>query len=120
MTLQLDWLRGCATALVTPFAADGAVDEKRLRELIEYQIAGGVRVLVPCGTTGESVTMTEEENSFVIRTTVVGADLRSAPTRDGSSGLFRCRTKAAAPFAAQRCRWRGRSLNRRSGPRGSP
>ncbi|HEU4931554.1 MAG TPA: dihydrodipicolinate synthase family protein, partial [Pyrinomonadaceae bacterium] len=70
MTLQLDWLRGCATALVTPFAADGAVDEKRLHDLIEYQIAGGVRILVPCGTTGESVTMTEEENSFVIRTTV--------------------------------------------------
>ena len=70
MTLQLDWLRGCATALVTPFKADGAVDEKCLRELIEYQIAGGVRVLVPCGTTGESVTMTDEENQLVIRTTV--------------------------------------------------
>jgi 4-hydroxy-tetrahydrodipicolinate synthase len=70
MTLQLDWLRGCATALVTPFTSNGAVDEKRLRELIEYQIAGGVRVLVPCGTTGESVTMTDEENRLVIRTTV--------------------------------------------------
>jgi len=70
MTLQLDWLRGCATALVTPFKADGPVDEERLRELIEFQIAGGVRILVPCGTTGESVTMTEEENQLVIRTTV--------------------------------------------------
>src|SRR6185437_14711724 len=70
MTLKLDWLRGCATALVTPFTSSGAVDERRLRDLIEYQISGGVRVLVPCGTTGESVTMTEEENSFVIRTTV--------------------------------------------------
>ncbi len=70
MTLQSTWLRGCATALVTPFKADGAVDEKRLRDLIEYQIAGGVRVLVPCGTTGESVTMTDEENRLVIRTTV--------------------------------------------------
>jgi 4-hydroxy-tetrahydrodipicolinate synthase len=70
MTLQLDWLRGCATALVTPFSSNGAVDEKRLRELIKYQIAGGVRVLVPCGTTGESVTMTDEENRLVIRTTV--------------------------------------------------
>jgi 4-hydroxy-tetrahydrodipicolinate synthase len=70
MTLQLDWLRGCATALVTPFTSNGAVDEKRLRELIEYQIASGVRVLVPCGTTGESVTMTDEENRLVIRTTV--------------------------------------------------
>ena len=70
MTLQLDWLRGCATALVTPFANDGVVDEQRLRDLIEYQIAGGVRVLVPCGTTGESVTMTDDENQLVIRTTV--------------------------------------------------
>src|SRR5215217_7978884 len=70
MTLQLDWLRGCATALVTAFNADGAVDEKRLRDLIEYQIAGGVRVLVPCGTTGESVTMSDEENRLVISTTV--------------------------------------------------
>ena len=70
MTLQLDWLRGCATALVTPFTSDGAVDEKRLRELMEYQIAGGVRVLVPCGTTGESVTMSDDENRLVIRTTV--------------------------------------------------
>ena len=70
MSINLDWLRGCATALVTPFKTDGAVDEKRLRDLIEYQIAGGVRVLVPCGTTGESVTMTDEENQLVIRTTV--------------------------------------------------
>src|SRR5215510_842988 len=70
MTMQVDWLRGCATALVTPFAADGAVDEKRLRDLIEYQIAGGVRLLVPCGTTGESATMTDEEDQLVIRTTV--------------------------------------------------
>jgi 4-hydroxy-tetrahydrodipicolinate synthase len=70
MTLQLDWLRGCATALVTPFTSNGAVDEKRLRELIEYQMAGGVRVLVPYGTTGESVTMTDEENRLVIHTTV--------------------------------------------------
>src|SRR5215216_7976946 len=70
MTLPLDWLRGCATALVTPFTASGAVDEPRLRDLIEYQITNGVRVLVPCGTTGESVTMSDEENRLVIRTTV--------------------------------------------------
>ena len=70
MTLQLDWLRGCATALVTPFTSSGAIDEPRLRDLIDYQITGGVRVLVPCGTTGESVTMSDEENRLVIRTTV--------------------------------------------------
>jgi 4-hydroxy-tetrahydrodipicolinate synthase len=70
MTTQLDWLRGCATALVTPFTASGAVDEPRLRDLIEYQITNGVRILVPCGTTGESVTMTDEENRLVISTAV--------------------------------------------------
>jgi 4-hydroxy-tetrahydrodipicolinate synthase len=70
MTMQVDWLRGCATALVTPFTTDGAVDVERLRALIEYQIAGGIRLLVPCGTTGESATMSDEEDQLVIRTTV--------------------------------------------------
>jgi 4-hydroxy-tetrahydrodipicolinate synthase len=98
MTLQLDWLRGCATALVTPFTADGAVDEKRLRELIEYQIAGGVRVLVPCGTTGESVTMSEEENKLVIRTTVELSRGRAkviAGTGSNSTSVTIERSKAA-------------------------
>ena len=66
MTMKVDWMRGCATALVTPFQADGAIDEERLRALIDRQIAGGVRLLVPCGTTGESATMTEAEDQRVI------------------------------------------------------
>lgn len=70
MTMQIDWLRGCATALVTPFKSDGSVDIDRLRALIEYQIAGGVKLLVPCGTTGESATMTDEEDQLVIGTTI--------------------------------------------------
>ena len=70
MTMKIDWMRGCATALVTPFTADGAVDEDRLRALVERQIAGGVKLLVPCGTTGESATMTEEEDRRVIAITV--------------------------------------------------
>ena len=70
MTMRVDWLQGCATALVTPFTFAGEVDEERLRPLIEYQIAGGVRLLVPCGTTGESATMTEAEDDRVIRLTV--------------------------------------------------
>jgi 4-hydroxy-tetrahydrodipicolinate synthase len=101
MTLQLDWLRGCATALVTPFAADGAVDEKRLRELIEYQITGGVRVLVPCGTTGESVTMSDEENRLVIRTTVELSRGRAkviAGTGSNSTSVTIERSKAAREF----------------------
>jgi len=63
-------LSGCATALVTPFTASGDVDVDRLRALVEYQIGGGVRLLVPCGTTGESATMSDEEDQLVIKTTV--------------------------------------------------
>lgn len=73
MTMNLDWLRGCATALVTPFTASGAVDEPRLRDFIDYQIEGGIRLLVPCGTTGESATMTESEDQGVIKLTVEAA-----------------------------------------------
>ena len=77
MTMQVDWLRGCATALVTPFTSDGAVDVERLRALIEYQIVGGIRLLVPCGTTGESATMSDEEDQLVIKTTVEVANGRA-------------------------------------------
>lgn len=70
MTMNIDWMRGCATALVTPFKSDGAIDEDSLTRLIEYQLAGNVRLLVPCGTTGESATMTEQEDQRVIRRTV--------------------------------------------------
>lgn len=70
MTRKIEWLRGCATALVTPFKADGAIDEDRLRALVDRQINAGVRLLVPCGTTGESATMTEAEDQRVIAITV--------------------------------------------------
>ncbi|MDX6499748.1 MAG: 4-hydroxy-tetrahydrodipicolinate synthase [Blastocatellia bacterium] len=70
MTMKVDWMRGCATALVTPFKADGAIDEDRLRALVDRQINGGVSLLVPCGTTGESATMTEDEDQRVIAITV--------------------------------------------------
>jgi 4-hydroxy-tetrahydrodipicolinate synthase len=71
--MKADWLRGCATALVTPFTVNGAVDDERMRSLIEYQIEGGVRLLVPCGTTGESATMTEAEDDHVIELTIKAA-----------------------------------------------
>jgi 4-hydroxy-tetrahydrodipicolinate synthase len=70
MTMKVDWMRGCATALVTPFKSDGAIDEDRFRALVDRQITGGVRLLVPCGTTGESATMTEAEDQRVIAITV--------------------------------------------------
>jgi len=70
MTMKVDWMRGCATALVTPFTAAGAIDEDRMRALVDRQIKGGVRLLVPCGTTGESATMTEAEDQRVIALTI--------------------------------------------------
>ena len=73
MTMNVEWLRGCATALVTPFTRDGAVDLETFRALVGRQLAGGVRLLVPCGTTGESVTLTEGEKHAVIRATVEAA-----------------------------------------------
>ena len=70
MTLRVEWLRGCGTALVTPFTATGEVDEARFRALLERQIAGGVRLLVPCGTTGEGATLDPREHERLIALTV--------------------------------------------------
>ncbi|MEQ1922301.1 MAG: 4-hydroxy-tetrahydrodipicolinate synthase [Pyrinomonadaceae bacterium] len=70
MTIKLDWMRGTATALVTPFNKDGSVDDACFRKLVERQIKGGVKILVPCGTTGENVTMDETERLHVIKMTV--------------------------------------------------
>src|SRR5436309_16068938 len=77
MAMQLTWMRGCATALVTPFKADGSIDEGRMRALVDRQINNGVRLLVPCGTTGESATMTEEEDERVIGLTIEVAQNRA-------------------------------------------
>ncbi|ADY26524.1 Dihydrodipicolinate synthase [Deinococcus proteolyticus MRP] len=63
-------LSGVYTALVTPFTLDGWVDEAALADLIEYQIESGVSGLVPCGTTGESPTLTHAEHDHVVDFTV--------------------------------------------------
>src|SRR5919107_8148 len=68
--MNVEWMRGCATALVTPFGSDGAVDLGRMRALVGRQVVGGVSLLVPCGTTGESVTMSTAEREAVIAATV--------------------------------------------------
>lgn len=66
---------GAFSALVTPFK-DGKVDETALRGIIEYQISKGINGLVPCGTTGESATLTYEEHKKVIEITVDAANGR--------------------------------------------
>jgi 4-hydroxy-tetrahydrodipicolinate synthase len=54
-------LRGCGTALVTPFHQDGSIDETALRNLVSWQVESGIDFLVPCGTTGETPTLSHEE-----------------------------------------------------------
>ncbi len=63
-------LRGCGTALVTPFHQDGSIDDACLRSLISWQIDSGIDFLVPCGTTGETPTLTHDEWLYVIDTTI--------------------------------------------------
>lgn len=66
MTIKLDWMRGCATALVTPFRKDGSIDDECFKKLVERQIKNGVKIVIPCGTTGESATMSHDEDIHVI------------------------------------------------------
>ena len=63
-------LRGCGTALVTPFHQDGSIDDAALRNLIAWQIESGIDFLLPCGTTGETPTLTHDEWLNVIDTTI--------------------------------------------------
>src|SRR5579862_8535537 len=62
--------RGCGTALVTPFHQDGSIDDTALRNLVTWQIESGIDFLVPCGTTGETPTLTHDEWLYVIDTTI--------------------------------------------------
>ena len=62
-------LQGAITALVTPFK-DGKLDETAYRELIEFQLKGGINGIVPCGTTGESATLSHEEHKRVVEACV--------------------------------------------------
>ncbi len=63
-------LRGCGTALVTPFRQDGSIDETALRTLIAWQVESGIDFLVPCGTTGETPTLSHDEWLHVIDSTI--------------------------------------------------
>src|SRR5437879_11699893 len=63
-------LRGCGTALVTPFHQDGSIDDDALRNLIAWQVESGIDFLVPCGTTGETPTLAHDEWLHVIDTTI--------------------------------------------------
>jgi 4-hydroxy-tetrahydrodipicolinate synthase len=76
---------GCGTALVTPFTRDGAVDEAAVKRLARRQIDAGIHFLVPCGTTGESPTLTEEERVRVVQLVVEESGGR-VPVLAGAGG----------------------------------
>lgn len=68
--MSMHQLHGCGTALVTPFLPDGSLDEPALRSLVQWQLASGMHMLVPCGSTGEAVTLTSAEHRRVVEITV--------------------------------------------------
>jgi 4-hydroxy-tetrahydrodipicolinate synthase len=64
--MEIASLRGCGTALLTPFNEDLSIDEEALGRFVEFQISSGIDFLVPCGTTGESVTLSDQEQHRVV------------------------------------------------------
>lgn len=82
---NLNQLKGCGTAMITPFRRDESIDEAAFRRFVEFQITGGVDFLVACGTTGESVTMTEAEQARVVELTLQFAAGR-VPVVAGAGG----------------------------------
>ncbi|HEY3164861.1 MAG TPA: 4-hydroxy-tetrahydrodipicolinate synthase [Candidatus Limnocylindrales bacterium] len=98
-------LRGAFTALVTPFTADGAVDEEALARLVRWQVLAGIDGLVPVGTTGEAPTLTPAERDRVIAITVETVAERSSrgrvPVVAGTGTNDTVATIAATRRAAQ-------------------
>jgi len=82
---NLEGLKGCGTALVTPFQSNGSLDAKALKSLVNWQIDEGIHFLVPCGTTGENPTMTHEEHLSVVDITTQTAAGR-VPVIAGAGG----------------------------------
>ena len=92
-------LAGLGTALVTPFTREGRLDENALRRLVRSQAQAGVDVLVPCGTTGESVTLSQDEQARVIAITLEEsggcAVLAGAGSNDTRQAVEKARAMAA-------------------------
>ena len=89
---------GSFVALVTPFKDDESLDEAKLKELIEFQIDGGIHGIVPCGTTGESPSLSEEEHDRVIELTVETVNGR-VPIIAGTGSNSTMRTLRATEHA---------------------
>src|SRR5271170_3418922 len=79
------FFQGCGTAMVTPFRKDGSLDEQTLRALVKRQIEEGINFLVPCGTSGESPTLTHQEHLRVVEITLEESKGR-VPVLAGAGG----------------------------------
>lgn len=90
-------LHGCGTALVTPFKKDESVDEKALRAFVDWQIEQGIHFVVPCGSTGEAATLSNDEHLRVVRIVAEQAAGRVPVV----AGLNQNDTAAAVRFAKQ-------------------
>jgi 4-hydroxy-tetrahydrodipicolinate synthase len=91
---------GAGTALVTPFTRSGEVDEPALRRLVKRQVQEGIDVLVPCGTTGESATMTDDEQKRVVQITIEEAGGRVPVVAGAGSNDTRAAVHKAKAMAA--------------------
>lgn len=83
--MKIKDLKGCGTALVTPFTSNGELDEKALARLVSFQIEAGIDFLVPCGTTGENPTLTPDEHQRVVGLVVKNAQGK-VPVIAGAGG----------------------------------
>ena len=92
MTLDL---RGCGTALITPFKRDGSLDLDALRKLVRFQLGEGIHFLVPCGTTGETPALEHDEYLQVIRTVLEEVQSR-VPVVPGVTGNYTAKVVAMA------------------------
>ena len=86
---------GCGTALVTPFDSSGALDEKAIRRLARRQIDQGIHFLVPCGTTGETPTLSPDERRRVVELVVEEAG-GEVPVLAGAGGYHTAEVVEAA------------------------
>jgi 4-hydroxy-tetrahydrodipicolinate synthase len=91
---------GAGTALITPFTRSGEVDEAALRRLVRRQVQEGIDVLVPCGTTGESATMTDDEQKRVVQVTVEEAAGKAPVVAGAGSNDTRVAVAKAKAMAA--------------------
>lgn len=94
-------LRGCGTALVTPFRQDGSIDEPALRNLIAWQVESGIDFLVPCGSTGETPTLSHDEWLRVVDMTIEVAAGRVPIVAGATSNSTRDAVEKAREVAAR-------------------